>query len=71
MRADRILTPARFEDREEGSPLAMVLYRGDLSPDTVRQLAGRDPMVAAGYLRFTIRKFDVPEGRLRAGPTGM
>jgi uncharacterized protein YndB with AHSA1/START domain len=70
MTSGEVLTPARFQAAANGSPVAMVFYRGDLPLDIVRELAGRDPIVAAGYMRFTIRKFDVPRGRLRGYLSG-
>ena len=70
MRSGEMFTPARFQASAEGSPLAMVFYRGNLPIGSVRELAERDPAVVAGFLRFTIRKFDVPQGRLRGNLTG-
>jgi uncharacterized protein len=52
-------------DPPKGSDLrGMVIYRGDLSEDKVRQLAENDPAVKAGRLRVEVIKWFVEKGYL-------
>jgi uncharacterized protein YciI len=51
------LVSGPFEVPREDRVRGITLYRGDLERDQVIELAGADPMVKAGWLKLTVRRW--------------